>query len=322
MARSWIRASILLALLLGSSSASATYSIVAANTRTGQVGAAAASCVADDITFIYGSSPGRGAVVAQAYFHEPGRNLAVQLIGRGVAPPAILTAITDKNFDEDMARRQYGIADLDGRSATYTGALVDKFAGGRQGRAGDFAYGIQGNFISGDPVLSGAEAGFRSLGCDFADRLMMALEAGARDQGGDARCLPNIPATSAFLRVDRADGTPHVNLAATITTGESALVDLRRQYDGWRLRHPCAKRPAGCGCRIDGDGSAASICVLWLAVIVALRCARRTSGSSRKTCGRGRNEVDRPTFGQLLDSHTPLDSPCLPRHRCPHDRTV
>jgi hypothetical protein len=84
----------------------ATYSIVAADRATEQVGGAGTSCIGgQDVYIIYGSVPGTGAVHAQAQFSAAGRNRAVQLLGQGQSPEQIIQAITANAFDDNAASR-------------------------------------------------------------------------------------------------------------------------------------------------------------------------------------------------------------------------
>ena len=66
---------------LAPATARATYSIVAADRATRQVGGAVTSCVApSSVAGVYGSAPGRGAVASQAASNRAGRDRAVQLL--------------------------------------------------------------------------------------------------------------------------------------------------------------------------------------------------------------------------------------------------
>jgi hypothetical protein len=86
----------------------ATYSIVAADRATRQVGGAVTSCVGGSVAGVYGSAPGKGAVAAQAASNRAGRDEAVRLLLMDVAPQQIITRITSAMFDPASARRQYG----------------------------------------------------------------------------------------------------------------------------------------------------------------------------------------------------------------------
>jgi MYXO-CTERM domain-containing protein len=289
-------------LLAGSQRAEATYSIVAADTATRQVGGAAASCLDGfDILFaIYGSVPGRGVVHAQA-LPGGGRDRAIELLAEGTAPVDIIAAITAPAFDGNIARmRQYGVADLEGRVAAHTGTETYVYAGDRQGMSGSFVYSVQGNTITGETVLTQMAAAFES-GCDLAERLMLALDGGALGGGGDNRCTPDgIPSDSAFIQVDR-EGEPagsYLKLQVPSSSNVNPMPELRALFDEWRASHPCPMAggsggagsgtgPAGgaagsssppeddgCSCRTAPRGSTPGP-VLWGILAFALVVSRR-----------------------------------------------
>jgi uncharacterized Ntn-hydrolase superfamily protein len=223
--------------------AAATYSIVASDTVTRQVGGAGTSCVAPSSVYvIYGSAPGRGAVAAQALANTAGRDRAVQRLGMDLAPASIIAEITGAGFDPIAGMRQYGVVDRMGRAAGHTGADNDDFADDVQGTAGDLAFSTQGNILTGAAVLSQAAAAMRGPGCDLAEHLMRAVEAGARGGQGDRRCTPfGAPGDSAFIQVDRP-GEPagsYLRLRVDGPVHRNALVALRTQFDAWRMTHPC-----------------------------------------------------------------------------------
>jgi len=129
---------------------------------------------------------------------------------------------------------------VQGLSAGFTGSQNGDFANDVQGNVGAYVYSIQGNILTSSAVLAQAETAFRDGGgCDLADRLMLALEAGADNGEGDSRCTPGgIPSDSAFIHVDLPDGTVHLHLqAVNLTT--SPVADLRVLYDAWRLDNAC-----------------------------------------------------------------------------------
>jgi len=181
------------------SPASATYSIAIVDMQTGDTGAAIASCVPFEISFVYQPVPGKGAVIAQASYYERGRNEAAALLRGDGSPDNVIAAITDTRFDPDSSQRQYAVLDIRGTTAVYTGAKAYPFAGSHHGHSGRFSYAVQGNILTGESVLSAAEASVQIQARDLPDRLMLALEAGSRDGQGDARCSARgRAATSAF----------------------------------------------------------------------------------------------------------------------------
>ncbi len=285
-----------LSLLALTPPAHATYSIVASDSDTGQVGGAIASCVgAFSLSIVYRSVPGAGAVHAQASVGVDGRDRAVELLDLGTPPADIIAEITDPAFDPNAAVRQYGIVDLMGRAAGWTGGGTGAYAEDRQGGTSLVTVSIQGNILTGDAVLDQAEAAF-AAGCDLADSLMLALEAGGENGEGDSRCTPSgIPADSAFLQVDRPDEPPGSWLSIDVvdTAPDSPLPLVRAQYDEWRLANPC---PAGggdagadasspiaggtdgsCGCRV-GAAEAQRVPALLPLLLVAAAVVRRRGG--------------------------------------------
>jgi uncharacterized Ntn-hydrolase superfamily protein len=239
----WLRAAVPLVALTSSATASATYSIVGSDRLTRQVGGAGTSCInGSDVYIIYGSVPGVAAVQAQAQFSQAGRERAVQLLGQGQSPEQVVAAITAPMFDGNAASRQYGVVDVTGRAAGFTGASTLDFADDVQGSIGSFTYSIQGNILTSSAVLSQAQAAFEAPACDLAARLMAALEAGADNGEGDSRCTGDgIPSDSAFLQVDLpdADAGSFLSLRVPTSGSDSPLTPLRAAFDEWRLTSPC-----------------------------------------------------------------------------------
>ena len=248
--RNLASSSLLPLLLLVSSPAYATYSIVATDQGTQTVGGAVASCVGpSSVTIVYGPAPGKGGINAQAAASAAGRDRGVQLLNMGTAPADIITQITSPSFDSQFNQRQYGIADLQGRAAAFTGTgtSVAQWRGSKQGTLATFTYSIQGNVLTTGAVVDQAETAFRGGGCDLAERLMLALEGGAQNGEGDDRCRPSVPADAASIEVDLA-GQPagnYLRLSNQNGTGKDAVVQLRSQFDTWRQTHPCMQPDAG-----------------------------------------------------------------------------
>jgi hypothetical protein len=179
--------SLLCAVLL-SSQAFATWSIIVVNTVTQEIIVASATCVEAINLRAYiamleaqaggGCAQSIGASVLM-------RGDASAMLALGVPPEEILQALT--TYDNLHELRQYGFVDMAGRAATFTGSQCDGWAGGLTGRSGDLVYAIQGNIITGRPVIDAAEQALLNTSGDMAQRVMAAMEA-ARDMGGDGRC--------------------------------------------------------------------------------------------------------------------------------------
>jgi uncharacterized Ntn-hydrolase superfamily protein len=238
-----------LSLAAWASPAWATWSLVAVDPETGEVGAAGATC-GKMVWFIAELVPGRGAVVAQADTLLDGRDLAAEGLRAGLTPAEILSELTDPAFDPAFETRQYGVAALSGEAAAFTGAETEDVAH----TMGDGSLSVQGNLLTGSAVVEDAVAAYQDAeGEPMEERLMRGLEAGAA-QGGDARCPPERAAKSAFVTVatedgavrtwrDRGYGPPIEGLRAELdgagcasTSGEASglaafvgLVSLRRR---------------------------------------------------------------------------------------------
>lgn len=244
-------------------SARATYSIAATDEESQQVGGAAITCLDGNGTVagVYGSAVGDGVVAAQALVDQErrGRERAVQRLEEGVAPDEIIAEITDPTFDFRAEERQYGIADLEGRAAGFTGSQTGDHASDRQGQTGPFTYSVQGNLLTSEAVIAQSEDGFQDGGCDLADRLIRGLEAGAEGGEGDNRCTDDgYPGDTAFLQVDRP-GEPAgswLQIEVESVSGRDALPVLRQEYDAWRADNPCPSPDPDAGISADAGAPA------------------------------------------------------------------
>lgn len=228
-----------------------TFSIVAVDPETGEVGSAGATCVPNigsigGVILLSGIIPGRGGVNAQAYICiDPHINLdnAIDRMNEGMNPEEIIEwleendACFSQNFDPTY--RQYGIAALDENgipsAAAYTGENADDWKGHR---VGDY-YSIQGNILLGPEIVDSMEARFLATEGSLAVRLMAAMQ-GANVPGADSRCLNDgTSSTSAFLRVfgpdDEVDA-PYLELnVAEAPTGVEPIDSLQALFNEWAL---------------------------------------------------------------------------------------
>jgi uncharacterized Ntn-hydrolase superfamily protein len=255
--RTLIPALTMLSFALAPATARATYSVVATDSATGQVGGAVTSCVGSQgVGVVYRPSVGHGGVNAQAAANASGRDRAVMLLNMDVAPADIIANITASSFDSNAAVRQYGVVDLMGRAAGFTGSSAMNYKEDRQGTIGTFTYSVQGNILTSRAVIDQTEAAFRTAGCDLADKLMLALEAGAMNGEGDSRCTPRgVPSDAASIEVDLTGATAgsYLKLAVAGTGTTSAVVQLRTMFNTWRTTHACGGGAGGMG----GAGGAA-----------------------------------------------------------------
>ncbi len=193
-----------------------TFSIVAVDPVTGDIGSAGASCVSISIIdIITDIIPGRGGVNSQAWVCIPNTNLqnAIARMEEGFSPQEIIDwlllndSCSAQNFDPEY--RQYGIADFDidgnPRTAGWTGSLADDYKEDRQGAN----YSVQGNILLNVSVIDNMEANFNNTSGTLADKLMAAMQ-GANLPGADSRCLADgTSSKTAYLLVYHADDNPN-----------------------------------------------------------------------------------------------------------------
>jgi uncharacterized Ntn-hydrolase superfamily protein len=157
-----------------------TFSIVARDSVTGELGVAVASRFFAVGTVVPWARADVGAVATQSFANTSFGWLGIDLLAKGLAPGDVIKTLLKD--DADPSRRQLGLVAADGRSATYTGAGCVPWAGGRNGRN----YAIQGNILAGETVVAAMEQAFLQKQGTLADRLYAALVAGDQN-GGDSR---------------------------------------------------------------------------------------------------------------------------------------
>jgi uncharacterized Ntn-hydrolase superfamily protein len=264
------RTTLLAALFLAiASSASATWSVIALDRSTGTVVIASATCVAQanfarfpakdlrDVQAIV--VPGMGIAAAQAAVDNTRANqrLIYAELQKGTAPAEILAKLKD---DPRFATRQFGIVDMQGRMAGFSGPSNGRFSLDRQGQVDgtQIFYSIQGNILTNEAVITDAVQAFVAAKGALTDRVMAAMET-ADAKGGDSRCScdrgPKIdaPCTSktahvAYILQALKTDTPgesyndgayamYISVAdSDITPQEDAnpVKTLRLRYDRWK----------------------------------------------------------------------------------------
>lgn len=209
----------LLALALG------TFSIVAVDPATGQLGVAVQSKFPAVGALVPAARAGVGAVATQALANVAWKQDALKLLAEGVAPDEIVRRLVAADPDADD--RQLGLVDAKGRAATFTGKRCFDHA---SGIAGD-GFAVQGNILAGRGVVEGMAAAYvaaRAAGKPLAERLLAALEAGQR-AGGDRRGQE-----SAALLVVRPGGgyggSGDVWIDLRVDDHPRPIAELRRLY--------------------------------------------------------------------------------------------
>ncbi|UCG63235.1 MAG: DUF1028 domain-containing protein [Candidatus Zixiibacteriota bacterium] len=158
----------------------ATFSIVGHDPKTGELGIAVASRFFTVGNVVPWAKAGVGAVATQAYANTSFGWRGLELLQMGLTPQEVKDVLI--RYDDDPTRRQFGVVDAEGRSATYTGDGCTAWAGGRAGAH----YAVQGNILAGEAVVIAMEKAFLETEGTLADRLYAALLAGEA-AGGDSR---------------------------------------------------------------------------------------------------------------------------------------
>src|SRR5688572_19478343 len=165
----------------------ATFSILAMDSTTGEIGGAVQSRVFSVGNGVLWAEAGVGAAATQAIVDVSYGPKALALLRTGMTPAAIIKAIWDSDPDPRPDRwtkegRQFAVIDAKGNTAVYTGPKASTWAGHRQGKLCT----AQGNILAGEPVVANMVKAFEETPGHLSLRLMAALDAG-QAAGGDTR---------------------------------------------------------------------------------------------------------------------------------------
>ena len=189
-----------------------TYSIVAYDSATGDLGVAVQSKFPNVGGIVPWGQAGVGAVATQSLGNTAYGERGLDLIAQGATAEEALRIIM--RTDTMLQDRQVGIVDAHGNAASFTGKATFDWAGGRtggDGRAGGrfggkgevivgHGYTAQANIMVSDQTVKNLAETFERSKGTLPDRLMAALKAGQAG-GGDKRGMQ-----SAALLVVRKNG--------------------------------------------------------------------------------------------------------------------
>jgi uncharacterized Ntn-hydrolase superfamily protein len=157
-----------------------TYSIVALDETTGELGVAVQSHWFSVGALVPWAQAGVGAVATQSFIKVAYGPEGLQLMREGKTAEEALTILLDQ--DEGKAVRQVGMVDAIGNVAVHTGKDCIDFAGHIVGKN----YTVQANLMEKSTVPEAMANAFESTSGELADRMLAALEA-AQNEGGDLR---------------------------------------------------------------------------------------------------------------------------------------
>ncbi len=158
----------------------ATFSIVARDPATDELGVAVQSRAFRAGAIVSYAKAGIGAIATQAAANQTYGPRGLELLELGLLPDEVVEHLTGADPGRD--RRQLAVIDAEGRVRAYTGSGTSAWAGHIEGEN----FSAQGNILAGEAVVQAMAEAFQSSSGPLALRLMDALDAGEA-AGGDAR---------------------------------------------------------------------------------------------------------------------------------------
>ena len=157
-----------------------TYSIVARDPATGELGVAVQSHWFSVGSIVAWAEAGVGAVATQSFVDPSYGPLGLSLMRTGRSAPDALKSLLAGDDGRDV--RQVAMIDSQGRVDAWTGKNDIQAAGHHVGKN----YSVQANLMLNDKIWPAMAKAFESTKGDLADRMMAALDA-AQAAGGDIR---------------------------------------------------------------------------------------------------------------------------------------
>lgn len=207
-----------------------TYSIVARDPETGELGVAVQSR-AFRVGMCAWARPGVGAVATQS-FTEPGYGpRGLELLADGRSPAEALEQLLAS--DERSGFRQVAVVDAAGRTAAHTGDACIPDCGhlARENLS------VQGNMLASPNVWAAAAGAFEDTGGFLGERLLAALDA-AEEAGGDFRGRQ----AAALLVVSGDVARPAWESVVDLRVDDhpEPLAELHRLFGIWQARRRLA----------------------------------------------------------------------------------
>jgi uncharacterized Ntn-hydrolase superfamily protein len=219
-----------------------TYSIVARDAATGDLGVAAQSHWLAIGAVLPHAEPGVGAVAVQSSPEPSSGARALELLKDGLGPQSVIEAL--HAGDPEAEIRQVLIVDASGVAAVHTGASCIREAGQRIGNG----FACAASMMRSAAVPDAMAAAYESATGPLEDRLLAALDA-AEAEGGDVRgrqsaTLLVVGRRRIDLRVDdHADPLAELRRLHTLDRAYALLLEAEEKNDGGRIEHALALAP-------------------------------------------------------------------------------
>jgi uncharacterized Ntn-hydrolase superfamily protein len=200
-----------------------TYSIVARDSVTGDMGVAVQSHWFSVGSLVTWAEAGVGAVATQSFVDPAYGPLGLDLMRAGKTANQALEGLLSSDPGKDV--RQVAMIDAKGNVAAHTGSKCIQSAGHIVGKN----YSVQANLMLNDKVWPAMSKAFESAKGDLAEKMLAALDA-AQSVGGDIRGKQS----AAILIVKaKSTGRPWADrvMELRVEDHEDPLKELRRVVD-------------------------------------------------------------------------------------------
>ena len=157
-----------------------TFSIVARDQQTGEIGVAVQSKFIAVGSVVPYAQADVGAIASQAWGNPRYGPIGLDLLARGRTAKEVVRLMTDA--DPNREYRQLAVIGTDGNASIFTGKECKDWAGGKTG----VNYAVQGNLLTGTEVIHSMSVGFEEANGTLAERMIASLHAGQQG-GGDKR---------------------------------------------------------------------------------------------------------------------------------------
>jgi uncharacterized Ntn-hydrolase superfamily protein len=197
-----------------------TYSIVARDPATRELGVAVQSRAFAVGSRVPHARAGVGAIATQASTNVAYGADGLALLAKGLAPDEVVKQLTAA--DDRRDRRQLAVLDAKGRVKAFTGSGTNAWAGHIEGKN----YSVQGNILAGEAVVKEMARAFERSKGELAVRLMAALDA-AQAAGGDTRGVQSA-AMLVVKPIDNPERTSDRWIDLRVDDSPNPLGELRR----------------------------------------------------------------------------------------------
>ena len=200
-----------------------TFSIVARDPVTGEMGVAVQSHWFSVGTVVSWAEAGVGAVATQSFVNKSFGIRGLSLLKKGLTSQQVVDSLLKD--DEGKEVRQLAIVDNNGNVAVYTGKDCIQYASHIKGNQ----FSVQANMMLGDQVTNAMAAAFeKNAAKSLAERMLLALNA-AQAVGGDIRGQQS---AAIIIVPARSDGKPWDERTVDLRVDDSkeAVIEISRLY--------------------------------------------------------------------------------------------